>query len=139
MPVLAFALDEDVPHGVASLLRSLGRSADSAKELGRLRLSDPQVLLLAATNGQTLVTRNSKDFPDLHEAWLTWRQHWADEVERMTGIRVALSRHAGILITPHLPIYDLTRILEELEDVPGSMDDRLLAWSEARGWHESRF
>lgn len=102
-------------------------------------LSDAQVLLLAAKNGQTLVTHNSMDFSNLHGAWVTWRRHWASEAELVIGSPVSLSRHAGILITPHLPIYDLARILGEFEDVAGSMDDRLFAWNAAGGWPEPRF
>jgi Domain of unknown function (DUF5615) len=139
VPDLAFALDENVAHAVASLLRSHGQDATSARELSRLGISDVQVLVRAAEEGQTLVTHNSKDFRALHEAWVTWRRHWAREVEQVTGRPVDLSHHAGILITPHLPNHDLARILEEFEDSVGSIDDRLFAWSPARRWHELHF
>ena len=118
MPVLKFALDEDVPHSLASLLRSHGQDADSAKELGRLGLSDARVLLRTAVDQQTLVTHNNKDFRSLHEAWVTW------------------GRHAGILISPHMKERDLARILEEFEESAGWMSDRLFAWSPTRLWHE---
>ena len=65
---MRFVLDEDVSHALAGLLRSHGYDADSAKELGRLGLTDVQVLLRAADAGRTLVTKNNKDFRSLHEA-----------------------------------------------------------------------
>jgi hypothetical protein len=136
VPTLTFVLDENVAHPLAGLLRSRGLSADSAKELGRLSLSDPQVLLRVAEGGQTLVTHNSKDFRALHEAWVAWRQRWAREVAQATGSLVQLSRHAGILIAPHLPIHTLAQIIEEFVDANAIMDDRLFAWNQARHWHE---
>ncbi len=136
MPLLRFALDENVRHDLAGLLRSRGWDIDSAKELGRLRLTDTHVLLRAAEAGQTLVTHNDKDFRLLHEAWLTWRERWENEVARLTGVHLPLSRHAGILIVPPLPIHDLARILEPFDDTSDSLDDRLFAWNRSRGWHE---
>lgn len=137
MPGLRFALDEDVRHDLAGLLRSHGQDADSAKELGRLGLTDAQALLRAAEAGQTLVTRNSKDFRALHEAWVTWRRRWEREAQRVTGVPLSLSRHAGILIVPHLPNHQLARLIEEFEDAAAAMDDRLFAWNPAKGWHEA--
>ena len=136
---MRLALDEDVSHPLAGLLRSDGYDADSAKELGRLGLRDVQVLLRAAESGQTLVTHNNEDFRALHEAWVTWRRRWADEVAGTLGIPVALSQHAGILIVPHLPIQALARILEDLADAAGSTEDRLFAWDASQHWHELQF
>ena len=136
MAVLRFALDEDVAHSVAGLLRSHGQNADSARELGRLGLNDAEVLLRAAEARQTLVTHNSKDFRALHEAWVTWRRRWEREVEDVIRTPVFLSQHAGILITPHRSVHDLARIIEEFENTAGSMEDRLFAWNPVSGWHE---
>jgi hypothetical protein len=136
VPVYQLALDEDVTHRVASLLRAAGLDARSAKELGRLRLSDVQVLLRATDDGQTVVTHNIQDFLALHEAWITWRGRWEREATQLSGRAVHLTRHAGILATPHLLIYDLARILAEVTAVTDSLDDRLLVWNSARGWHE---
>lgn len=132
-------LDEDVSHRVAGLLRSQGWDIDSAKELGRLRLTDVQVLLRAAEDGRTLVTHNINDFLALHEAWVTWRRRWAAEVVQMTRNPVHLSQHAGILIAPHLPDRDLARILEEFATSNEPLADRLFSWRPARGWHELHF
>lgn len=139
MAHLSVALDEDVSHRLAGLLRFQGWDADSAKELGRLGLSDTRVLLAAAEHRQTLVTHNENDFRTLHEAWVTMRRLWGTEAERATGMPVTLSRHAGILIVPHLPERDLARILEEFEATAGTIDDRLFMWTRLRRWHELRF
>ena len=139
MTALRLALDENVAHRAASLLRSLGLDADSAKELARLGRSDVQVLLLAAEAGQTVVTHNSTDFVMLHEAWVLWRRRWSSEVEQDLGASLVLSRHAGILIVPHLASHDLAHILMQFMDAAEAIADRLFAWSPARGWHELRF
>lgn len=138
MAHFSVALDEDVSHRLAGLLRSQGWDADSAKELGRLGLSDTLVLLVAAEHRQTLVTHNENDFRTLHEAWVTMRRHWETEIERATGMPVSLSRHAGILIVPHLPERGLAGILEEFSSTARAMDDRLFMWTRLRRWHEVR-
>ena len=139
MADLRVVLDEDVSHRLARLLRSQGWDIDSAKELGRLRLTDVQVLLRAAEDGRTLITHNIKDFRSLHEAWVTWRGRWTAEIVQLTGSPVHLSQHAGILITPHLPDRDLARILEEFADSNVPLTDRLFSWLPVLGWHELRF
>lgn len=136
MPLPRLLLEEDVAHRVASLLRSRGLDADSAKERGHLGLSDVQVLLRAAENGQTLVSHNGRDFRALHEAWVTWRLRWTREAQEATGSTVFLSQHAGILFTPHLPTHDLARILEEFVDAAETMGDRLFRWRPGEGWNE---
>ena len=136
MADVRIVLDEDVSHRLARILRSQGWDIDSAKELGRLRLTDVQVLLRAAEDGRTLVTHNIKDFRSLHEAWVTWRGRWAAEVVQLTGSPVHLSQHAGILITPHLGDYELARIVEEFAETNVPLADRLFSWLPAGGWHE---
>lgn len=136
MADLRIVLDEDVSHRLARLLRSQGWDIDSAKELGRRRLTDVEVLLRAAEDGRTLVTHNIKDFPALHEAWVTWRRRWTAEVVQMTGSPVHLSQHSGILIAPHLGDHDLARILEEFARTNEPLADRLFVWSRGREWEE---
>jgi hypothetical protein len=136
---LRFALDEDVAHPLAGLLRSQGWDIDSAKELGRLRLSDVQALLRAAADGQTLITHNNNHFQALHEAWVTWRLRWSIEVEQATGVQVSLSQHSGILILPQSDVRELVPILEAFEDDQDSITDRLFVWSRGRQWEELRF
>jgi predicted nuclease of predicted toxin-antitoxin system len=132
MSALRFALDEDVSHHLASLLRAHGYDADSAKELGRLRLTDAQALLRAAENSQTFITHNDGDFKSLHEAWVTWRRRWSIEIEEAMTRPVHLSQHSGILIAPHGNVHDLARIIEQFADFAESMDDRLFNWTHGR-------
>jgi hypothetical protein len=139
VPVRSFALDENVADPAAGLLRSRGILANSATELDRLGLSDAEILLQASRNGQTLLSHNGRDFVLLHEAWVTWRRHWTTEAEQQAGISAVLSRHAGILIIPTIPIRDLARILEQVADIARSIADRLFGWSVAGGWHEPGF
>lgn len=136
---MRFALDEDVAHPLAGLLRAHGYDADSAKELGRLGLTDVQALVQAADSAQTVITRNSKHFRSLHEAWVDWRRRWSAEVLHQTGTEVILSGHAGILIVPSLPVHDLAHIIESFADANVSIGDGLFAWTALRGWHEIRF
>jgi Domain of unknown function (DUF5615) len=133
---LRFALDEGVSHPLASLLRSQGWDIDSAKELGRLGLRDVQVLLRAVAEGQTHITHNGNHFYALHEAWVTWRRSWSIEVERVTGMRILLPHHAGILIAPQIDVRDLVPILEEFGPDHESIADRLFVWSLGRQWQE---
>lgn len=138
MAGLRFALDEDVAHPLAGLLRSQGWDIDSATELNRLRLSDVQVILRAAAEGQTLLTHNRNHFEALHEAWVTWRWRWSIEAEQATGAQVSLSQHAGILILPQIDIRALVPILEEFGPDRDPITDRLFVWSRRRAWQEVR-
>ena len=139
MASLRFALDEDVSHPLASLLRFQGWDIDSAKELGRLGLRDVQVLLRAVTEGQTLITHNGNHFYALHEAWVTWRRSWSIDVQRATGVRVSLPRHARILIVPQIGVRELVPILEEFGPDHESIADQLFVWSRGRRWEEIHF
>ena len=135
-PSHRYALDEDVAHDLAGALRSEGFDADSAKERDRLGLSDVQAFLRATEVGRIIVTANSKDFRALHEAWVTWRRRWEQEVERTVGVSVPLSPHSGVLVVPHVPVVVLVRILTEITEVTEDLEDRLLAWTAAKGWHQ---
>ena len=133
-----FALDEDVPHAVAALLRQKGLSVQSAKELNRLGLSDVQVLLHAATDRQIVVTHNGRDFELLHEAWVSWRRHWEREIASQITPPVKPSHHAGIIVTPHLPDRAMVGVIESFVASFGPIDERLIVWSAASGWREHR-
>ncbi len=135
---MRLALDEGVSHPLAGHLRCRGYDADTATELGRRGLSDVQVLVHAALSGQTVDTHNKHDFVMLHEAWLGWRR-WETEVVQATGVDVAISDHAGILIVPQYGNHDLGRIIEPFADAHDAIDDRLFAWTAARGWYEVSF
>lgn len=136
---MRLALDEDVSHRLARVLRSSGHDVASATELNCLGLTDPQVLLHALDAGQTLITQNSKDFEALHEAWVSWRRRWEIEVERLHGRALALSGHLGVLIMPHLPITMLAPAIDGLATSGVPVTDRLLSWTPERGWIEIRF
>jgi len=133
-----FVLDEDVPHAVAALLRQQGFEVQSAKELGRLGVSDVQVLLQAALDDQIVVTHNGRDFELLHEAWITWGRQWEREVAAENHVKASLSHHAGILITPHLPNQAMVDVMASFVGSYGPIAGRLLVWSAATGWRESR-
>jgi hypothetical protein len=126
---MRFALDEDVSHPLANLLRAHGYDVDSATELNRLGLTDVQVLIHAADARQTLITHNNRDFRALHEAWVSWRRRWAIEAVQATGFDVALSGHAGIIIVPQFPNRDLARIIGLVIDSVDELDDRLVSWT----------
>ncbi len=131
-----FALDENVSRDVALVLRAEDHKIESAVELGRLRLSDVQVLVRAAESDQVLVTHNRRDFVALHEAWMTWRARWELEVERAVGAPVSLSHHGGIALVPGLSSRELAVALRQFDGLHGALDDRLFEWSREQGWRE---
>ena len=124
-----FALDENVSRDVALVLRAEGHEIESAVELGRLRLSDVQVLVRAAEASQVLVTHNRRDFVALHEAWMAWRSRWEREVERAVGAPVPFSHHSGIVLVPGLSSHELAVALRQFDGLYGPLDDRLFEWS----------
>jgi hypothetical protein len=124
-----YLLDEDVSHGLAGALRAAGLDADSAKELGHLGFTDVMVLTRAADLGRILITHNKKDMLLLHEAWLTWRVRWeATEHPRAS--------HPGILLTPHQPVLDLVRLVEEFDSAESEATNRLFSWNAQDRWHQ---
>jgi hypothetical protein len=139
VPAHRFALDEDVNHRLAGLLRSRGWDIDSAKELGRLGLTDPRTLLQSAEAGQALITHNNHDFRALHEAWVSWRGRWEREAKQLTGRTLTFSGHAGILILPHGAVEDLAEIVEAFDALAETTADRLFRWDSVKGWHEIVF
>jgi hypothetical protein len=76
------------------------------------------------------VTRNTKDFAMLHEAWTTWSDEWG-----IAG-RVA---HAGTLLIPQHPSILPSRIVDAIDELlcrEESLANRLLQWRPATGWQE---
>jgi hypothetical protein len=122
-------LDEDVSHGLAGALRAIGLDADSAKELGHLGFTDVMVLTGASDLGLIVVTDNKKDMLLLHEAWLTWRVRWE-------ATEHARANHPGILLTPHQPVLDLVRLIEEFESAETENNNRLFSRNVVNRWHE---
>ena len=85
----SFYTDHDVALQVALLLRQIGHTAITARDLGLERAGDDEHLLTAAQRGWILVTHNRQHFLLLHDAWRRWL--------RVFGVSTV---HAGILHTP---------------------------------------
>jgi len=102
--------------------------------LGRLGLTDPQVLLHAIAAEQTLVTHNGKHFESLHEAWIVWRRRWEREAAEEIGRDLSFSGHHGILIMPHLPAPTLAQLIDALAGSGEVLADRLFSWTPGLGW-----
>lgn len=62
-----FLLDESVDVAVAVGMRARGLTATTARDVGRLGLSDEDQLVFAAERGFVLVTQD-RDFVDMHWA-----------------------------------------------------------------------
>ncbi|MBI3971844.1 MAG: DUF5615 family PIN-like protein [Chloroflexi bacterium] len=86
MPVLY--LDHNVPRQADGLLRQNGHAVWTSRQIHRERATDDEQLLVAVTQGWTIVTNNARDFVLLHDAWHRWSQAWH-----------VTPRHSGILIT----------------------------------------
>lgn len=110
MSQIRFYTDEDVHGVVASLLRSAGFDALSAREVNRLKESDPAQLLWSAQEGRVLVTFNVKDFARLHHEWMNQGKH-----------------HAGLVASRQLPVGETVRRLVHLGRTLSAeeMQDRL--------------
>ncbi len=119
-----FYLDHNVARRVALLLRAAGHTAMTTRELGGERNGDEMQLLMAASRGYTLITHD-EDFLRIHRDW-THRSR----VLRMTPT------HAGIVLIPAFPIWDVERTAREVElflqrDVP--LKGTLYEWARG-GW-----
>ena len=95
---IRFFLDENTHGGLAAGLRARGVDAVSAREVGRLRLSDPDQLAFATTEGRVLVTHD-EDYLALHA----------------TGVA-----HAGIAYC-HPDTYSIGQLIDALVLVYGAM------------------
>ena len=119
----SFYTDHDVSLRVASLLRQLGHTALTARDLGLERAGDDEHLLTAAQRGWILVTHNRQHFCLLHDAWRHWLPVWG-----------VFAIHAGILIPPQgLP----DRTVQLLTDFLTSglpLSNEMCLWRTASGW-----
>jgi hypothetical protein len=68
---LRLLLDANLsPRGVAARLRDAGHDVLAPAEDAAFEgLSDPHVLVLAASEGRVLITRNSRDFAPIARQW----------------------------------------------------------------------
>ncbi len=86
-----FYLDEDVALAIDYELRIYRHDVVNVRDLGLKGERDAVHLANAAQQGRALVTRNRRDFENLHIAWRHWPQAWG---------MAALPQHAGILVIP---------------------------------------
>jgi predicted nuclease of predicted toxin-antitoxin system len=67
-------LDEDVHVLVADLLKARGFDAITARDAGKLQISDEAQLAYAVSQKRTLVTHNRTDFEELIQAYFDREQ-----------------------------------------------------------------
>ena len=62
--------DEDFPHPVVALLRSLGHDVMTVQEAGLagIKTGDPAILILATQHARAVLTMNRRDFFSLHKS-----------------------------------------------------------------------
>ena len=94
-------LDEDVDVLLAELLRVRGFNAISARDTGRVGISDDEQLEFAAAQQRDLFTHNRADFERLARDWWTATKHHF-------GIIIAVRRR------PHDILRRILRILDEV-------------------------
>jgi predicted nuclease of predicted toxin-antitoxin system len=91
VPFIRLLIDEDVSRGpqLAAALRWRGFDAVAVQEIGKMGLSDEELLNYAAMEGRALLTFNVKDFVHYAIAWYeTGREHAGIVVsEHLTGRR----------------------------------------------------
>lgn len=129
-----FYLDENVKEQLAAVLIALGVDAVSTWQMGRKGASDFMQLLFAAQEGRVVVTHDSKDFQQLHGAWLAWAAAWG---------ATAAARHSGILIIERgpghrggMPVAQLVSIVQAFAVWSSPTANRLFAWNAIVGLRE---
>ncbi|MBI4492717.1 MAG: DUF5615 family PIN-like protein [Chloroflexi bacterium] len=118
-----FYVDHDVSIHVVPELRARGHQARCARDIGAAAHSDPQRLLIAASQSWILVSHNKSDFRLLHLAWDMWARAW--------GVTPS---HAGILILPHGDAADSARLLDEHISARPLLENRMYEYRGAAGW-----
>ncbi|HZQ36677.1 MAG TPA: DUF5615 family PIN-like protein [Dehalococcoidia bacterium] len=120
----SFLLDHNVDQALSRLLVRASHTAATARLVGLARAGDDELLLRAATHGQTLVTHNIRDFELLHDAWRRWTGAW--NVHR---------QHAGILILPQpLTAETSAGLLASFLALNLPIENELYRWRTATGW-----
>ncbi len=89
---IAVYTDEDVHAKLAEKIRVRGFDAVSTFEKGNDTLQDEEQLEYAASQGRAILTHNQQDFAPLHEKWQREKRE-----------------HAGIILSPRIPIGELLR------------------------------
>jgi predicted nuclease of predicted toxin-antitoxin system len=121
--VASFYTDHDVALQVALLLRQIGHTAITARDLGLERAGDDEHLLTAAQRGWILVTHNRQHFLLLHDAWRRWL--------RVFGVSTV---HAGILIPPHGFPSQTVQLLHDFLTSGLPLSNELYVWRSSSGW-----
>jgi hypothetical protein len=117
--------DQDVPAGVAHLLRHRGHDIVRPRDLGLRYAKDPEHLLHAALDERMLVTRDN-GFLDLHLAWRLWSAQWE--------VRPA-PEHAGIVvIDAQWSVSDAAQELEALLGLGRPQRNELWHYDRQHGW-----
>ena len=101
-------LDEDIDILVASLLRSRGFKATTAKQAGQLGRTDDEQLEYATKHGLAILTHNRTDFEDL-------AREYFDTGKLHSGIIVAVRRPYTEIVQRLLKILDTTTA-DEMEN-----------------------
>jgi hypothetical protein len=122
-PVASFYTDHDVALQIAVLLRQLGHTAVTARDIGLERAGDDAHLLAAAQRGWIFVTHNRQDFFLLHDAWRHWFQAF--------GVSAV---HAGILIPSHGLPHRTVQLLNDFLASGLSLSNELYVWRPSSGW-----
>lgn len=129
-----FYLDENMAEGLGVALRNVGFDAVTTAEVGRKGATDPRQLLFATETARVLITHNNADFRMLHEALTLWAERWL-ALDRL--------RHRGILIIEQgaprrggLSVPTMVAIVRSLP-LAESLDNRIFAWNDRLGLHES--
>lgn len=127
-----FHLDHDASATVlVTELTVAGHVARTSRQLGLAMATDAEQLLVAASLGWILVTRNAADFALLHDAWLRWPTAWQ---------MAPATTHAGVLAIrqhPPCPFPTVARAIHSLVSSRGLaslrnnylfLDTRTLTW-----------
>ena len=132
--IARFYLDENVKEFLVAALIAIGFDTVSTSQMGRKGASDFMQLLFAAQTGRVVITHDSKDFQQLHGAWLAWSAAW--------GAAIA-AQHPGILIIEQgsgqrggLPVTQMVANLQAFAALPGPSSNLIFAWNAIVGLRE---
>lgn len=107
MPNIRLLIDEDVPKGpqLAAALRRRGFDAVAVQEIGKMHVSDEELLNYAAMEGRALLSCNIKDFVQIAVDWYE------------SG-----KEHAGIVVSEQFSSKQFGEILRRVLNLLNSVD-----------------
>ena len=118
----AFLLDENLAPLLIGLLVQRGHQATTARAERLLGASDLEILERAAGRGLTLVTRDWRDFWNLHKGWRQSRPS---------------QRHAGILAVEQVALKrfgELADAIAQLVESGTPLENEYHRWRSLHGW-----